>query len=261
MSLRFRVLVVDDEPIAREGLVRLLRHDPELELLTPSEDGERAVNAILEQRPDLVLLDVQMPVLDGFGVVRTVGAADMPAVIFVTAYDEYAIRAFDVAAVDYVLKPIDDSRLHEALRRGKDHVRRKAVGDVDRLNQVLRAQDDSPTPSRYAQRLAIRESGRIIFIAVSDIDWIEGADYYSRLHVGARTWLIRESMTTLEHRLDPSRFFRTHRSSIVQLDRVRELKWSTAGEGSVILQSGARTRLARGRRDALAGILEGRTSR
>lgn len=251
------MLVVDDEPIAREGLARMLRQDPELMVLAPCEDGDCAVEVIARERPDLVLLDVQMPELDGFGVIRSLGPAELPAVIFVTAFDEYAIRAFDVAAVDYVLKPVDDARIAEAIRRGKERVRLSSP--ADQIDRLFRASLDQPKlndRSAHARRIVIREAGRIVFVPVSEIDWVQGADYYSRLHVGGRSYLIRETMASLADRLDPSRFFRTHRSAIVNLERVREIKWSLRGEGIVLLHSGVKVRLARDRRDPLADALE-----
>ena len=256
-----RVLVVDDEPMAREGLSQLLRRDPELGVVAECEDGDCAVDAIFRLKPDLVLLDVQMPELDGFGVIRTVGADEMPPVIFVTAFDEHAVRAFEVAAVDYVLKPFDDTRLAAAIARGKARVRsvRPPASD-DSLQRLLAAsveQERDPRVSEFARRLAIRETNRILFVQVSEIDWVQGADYYSRLHVGARSFLLRETMTSLSRRLDPAKFFRTHRSAIVNLERVREIQQSAGGEGVVLLSTGAKVRLTRGRREVLTRVLEG----
>jgi two-component system, LytTR family, response regulator len=256
-----RVLVVDDEPVARAGLSQLLRRDPELRVVGECDDGDCAVDAIFRLKPDLVLLDVQMPELDGFGVIRTVGADEMPPVIFVTAFDEHAIRAFEVAAVDYVLKPFDDARLAAAMARGKSRVRAgRPPGSHDPVQRLLAAsveQERDPHGSEFATRLAIRETNRILFVQVSEIDWIQGADYYSRLHVGARSYLLRETMTSLSRRLDPAKFFRTHRSAIVNLDRVREIQQTAGGEGVVLLSTGARVRLTRGRREVLARVVEG----
>ena len=260
---RIRVLVVDDEPIAREGLVKLLAQDAELEMVGTCEDGDAAIEAIARLDPQLVFLDVQMPELDGFGVIRAIGAESMPAVIFVTAFDQHAVQAFDVAAVDYVLKPFDNARLADAVRRGKARVRAARPDGESAIDRLLRAADrrDEREQRDYPRRIAIREAGRIRFVAVREIDWVEGADYYSRLHAGGRTYLLRETMTSLAARLDPSRFFRTHRSAIVNLERVREIQQSLRGEGTVVLTNGAKVRLARGRRDLLASALEHGTAR
>jgi two-component system LytT family response regulator len=260
MTECIRVLVVDDEPIAREGLSQLLRQDPELRVVAECDDGESAVDAILGLKPDLVVLDVQMPELDGFGVIRTVGAGEMPPVIFVTAFDEHAVRAFDVAAVDYVLKPFDNGRLAAAIARGKTRVRNTRARTPWLMQHLLAAsaqQFREPVPSEFARRLVIREPNRILFVQVNDIDWIQGADYYSRLHVGGRSYLLRETMTSLARRLDPTRFFRTHRSAIVNLERVREIRLSVRGDGVALLSTGARVRLARGRRELLAEAMAG----
>jgi two-component system LytT family response regulator len=257
-----RVVVVDDEPLARTGMRDLLARDPEMEVVAQCADGREAVRAIGALRPDLVLLDVQMPEMDGFEVLREIGAERMPLVVFVTAYDRFALRAFDVAAVDYLLKPFDDERFLRAMQRAKHAVRNAEVGELGRrLAGLLErggAEPERPAPPAYASRLMVKNTGRTVFIRVEEVDWIEADDYYARLHVGDKTHLLRESMGSLESRLDPLRFFRVHRSAIVNLDRVREVQFLFRGEHVVILHDGTRLKLTRTRLEKLESILAGR---
>jgi two-component system LytT family response regulator len=257
-----RVVVVDDEPLARTGMRDLLARDPELEVVAQCADGREAVRAIGALRPDLVLLDVQMPEMDGFEVLREIGAERMPLVVFVTAYDRFALRAFDVAAVDYLLKPFDDERFLRAIQRAKHAVRNAEVGELGRrLAGLLERGGAEPPPSppaAYASRLMVKNTGRTVFVRVEEVDWIEADDYYAKLHVGERTHLLRESMASLESRLDPLRFFRVHRSAIVNLDRVREVQFLFRGEHVVILHDGTRLKLTRSRLDRLEALLAGR---
>lgn len=254
MTAPIRVVVVDDEPVAREGLRGLLAADPEVEIAGECSDGRAAVEAILERRPDLVLLDIQMPEMDGFEVIRAVGPQRMPAVVFVTAYDEFALRAFEVHALDYLLKPFDDERFRDALSRAKATVRR---GDPERLTRhlaaLLSAGDAQPPPADggWLTRLVVRKPGASLFVPVDQIDWIESADYCVKIHAGGRVHVIREALQRLEQRLDPSRFFRAHRSALVNLDRVREVQPALHGDSVLILQDGTRVKLSRTRRSAL----------
>ncbi|HEU4885023.1 MAG TPA: LytTR family DNA-binding domain-containing protein [Longimicrobium sp.] len=257
-----RVVVVDDEPLARTGMRDLLARDPELEVVAQCADGREAVRAIGALRPDLVLLDVQMPEMDGFEVLREIGAERMPLVVFVTAYDRFALRAFDVAAVDYLLKPFDDERFLRAMQRAKHAVRNAEVGELGRrLAGLLERGGAEPAreaPAAYASRLMVKNTGRTVFVRVEEVDWIEADDYYAKLHVGDKTHLLRESMGSLEARLDPLRFFRVHRSAIVNLDRVREVQFLFRGEHVVILHDGTRLKLTRTRLEKLESILAGR---
>jgi two-component system, LytTR family, response regulator len=262
MTAPLRVLVVDDEPLARHGVRALLERDPELCVVGEAADGREAVDAILSARPDLVFLDVQMPEMDGFSVLREVGAERMPAVVFVTAFDQFALRAFDVAAVDYLLKPFDDERFALAVDRAK---RMSRGGDADELGRRLVgllearavAEGGSSAPA-YASRLMVKSASRTIFLRVEEIDWIEADDYYAKLHVGPKSHLLRETMASLEQRLDPERFFRVHRSAIVNLDRIKEMQPLFRGEHVLILQDGTRLKLSRGRLDKLEAALAGR---
>jgi two-component system LytT family response regulator len=256
------VVVVDDEPLARTGMRDLLARDPEMEVVAQCADGREAVRAIGALRPDLVLLDVQMPEMDGFEVLREIGAERMPLVVFVTAYDRFALRAFDVAAVDYLLKPFDDERFLRAMQRAKHAVRNAEVGELGRrLAGLLERGGAEPVreaSAAYASRLMVKNTGRTVFIRVEEVDWIEADDYYARLHVGEKTHLLRESMGSLESRLDPQRFFRVHRSAIVNLDRVREVQFLFRGEHVVILHDGTRLKLTRSRLEKLEATLAGR---
>jgi two-component system LytT family response regulator len=238
-----RVLVVDDEPAARTGMARLVCATPGFDVAGEAGDGESAVRLIAELRPDLVLLDIAMPGCDGFEVVRRVGPGRMPAVVFVTAHDEWALRAFDVHALGYVLKPFEDARLRAAL------VRAAAARHGAALAEALEA---LVAPAAVEPRFEVRLGTRRQFIPESDVEWIEGGGYYSLLHVGATTHLLRETMQRLERRLDAARFVRVHRSAIVQVARVRELR---AGGAEVILESGQAVPVSRSRRAALAAAL------
>lgn len=238
-----RVVIADDEPLARKSIRLLARRDPDVEIVAECRNGEETVDAVREHKPDLLFLDIQMPRLDGFDVLEILGD-DAPAIVFVTAYDQYAIRAFEVHAIDYLLKPFTDERFEKTLARAKDLVVR---------NDAEREKQNRLTASHraFTQRFMVRSAGRIVFLKAGEIDWIEAADYYARLHVGANAYLIRESMNDLEARLDPNAFVRIHRSAIVNLDRVREMRPLFRGELTVILHDGTQLRMSRGRREDL----------
>jgi two-component system LytT family response regulator len=222
-------MVVDDEPLARSNLTILLRRDPEIEIIGECSSGTEALGAIREKNPDLLFLDVQMPECDGFDVLEMLGGNLPPAIIFVTAYDQFALRAFEAGALDYLLKPFDDARFCRALDRAKENITRRH-------------------PARPLDRIAIKETGQVSFVKISDIDWIEAADYYTCLHVGTKTHLLRRSMSELEQELDPAMFCRIHRSSIVNIAQVQALKLNSEGEYEVVLNHGMRLRLSRGYR-------------
>ena len=226
---KIRALIVDDEPLARSSVAMLLRRDPEITVIGECGSGTEALSEIRITKPDLLLLDVQMPELDGFDVLEMLGS-DLPQVIFVTAYDQYALRAFEAGAIDYLLKPFDNARFDVAITRAK---------------QRIRGINHGGEPRNRAERIVVKSAGEVCFIKVRDIDWIEAADYYACLHVGSRNHLLRRSMAELEAELDPKQFCRTHRSSIVNLDRVRGLKLQEDGEYEVLLENGARVRLSR----------------
>lgn len=255
-----RALVVDDEPLAREGLRLLLATDPEVHVVGEAGNGPEAVRLIRELRPDLVLLDVQMPELNGFEVLAQLGPGEVPAVIFVTAYDRYALRAFDIHALDYLLKPFRDDRFHDAIRRAKAQLRLTRMSDLgQRLMSVLASygeRDGTPapaptptTPEPWVRRLAIRDAGRVVFLDVDEIEYIEAADYYVQIHAGGKAYLHRETMQSLEARLEPERFMRIHRSAIVNSRRIRELRSEGRRDLVVVLTSGAELRVARSHRE------------
>ncbi len=244
-----RVLVVDDEPLVRQGIRDFLETEPDVAVVGECGNGVEALETIAREPVDLVFLDVQMPELDGIGVAAALAGQSGPAVVFVTAYSEHAVRAFEVNAVDYVLKPFDRDRFSAALARARA---RRAGGEQAELSRRLAAVLVELQRSQgHAQRVLVRSEGRIRFVAVDDIDWIEAADNYARLHAGAERHLIRETMGSLEARLDPMRFARIHRSAIVNLARIRELQPTFNGEYAVILHSGAKLTLSRGYREAL----------
>lgn len=233
-----RALVVDDEPLSRTSVVAELRHDPDLSLAGECGSGEDALAEIRRLRPDLVFLDVEMPECGGFDVLEMLGAEVPPAIVFVTAYDRYAIQAFEVGALDYLLKPFDSARFKVSLDRAKDRI------------AAFRARP------RATDRLAIKSIGGVIFVSITEIDWIEAADYYSRLHVGGKTHLIRRSMADLEKDLQSFLFRRVHRSTIVNLERVRALVLNELGEYDVRLRDGSEHRVSRSHRRALQAALE-----
>lgn len=264
-----RTLVVDDEPLAREGLRLLLATDPEVSVVGEAGNGPEAVRLIREQRPDLVLLDVQMPELNGFEVLARLGPGEVPAVIFVTAYDRYALRAFDIHALDYLLKPFRDDRFHDAVGRAKAQIRLARMSDLSqRLLSVLSTYGEresapapvpavapapvatpSAAPEPWVRRLAIRDTGRVVFLDVDEIEYIEAADYYVQIHAGGKAYLHRETMQSLEARLDPERFMRIHRSAIVNSRRIRELRSEGRRDLVVVLTGGAELRVARSHRE------------
>ncbi len=267
MSDRIRVLIVDDEPLAREGLRKLCERDPEIEVVGECADGRAAVAAIEQVEPDLLLLDIQMPNVDGFEVLSAVGPDRMPQVIFVTAYDQFALRAFEVHALDYLLKPFSDKRFFDAIARAKQAIHQAGQSDLRaRLRALVEAvgleervvpetagakADPRAAIPSFASRIAVKERGRVVLVRTDDIDWIEAADYCAKLHVREKAYVIRESMKSLAARLDPAHFFAVSRSAIVNLDRIREIQSFARGSHIVILNDGTRVTLSRARREVL----------
>jgi two-component system LytT family response regulator len=254
--MRLTVLIVDDEPLPREGLKLFLAGDPDTEAVIEARNGPEAVKAIANRRPDLVLLDVQMPRMDGFQVIETVGVEKMPAVIFVTAYDSYAVRAFDVNAVDYVLKPVSEDRFRAALERAKECLQ---TGSADGAVQQMRSMLESlANPKRYLSRVAVRGRGKIYFIEVADVDWVQAAENYVQLHVGSRQHLLHVPMNTLAASLDPEVFVRIHRSTIINVRRMRSLSPSSHGQYVVVLENGVELQSSRSYGDALRALTTNR---
>ena len=256
MSAPLRVIVVDDEPLARTGVADLVRRDPELTVVAECADGAAAVEAIERLRPDLVLLDVQMPELNGFEVLQHLDGPRLPAVIFVTAYDQFAVRAFEIHALDYLVKPFDDARFVEAMGHAKAALREGSGAELTRrLTGLLQQLGSQPASKDFLSRIVVKVAGHVRFVRVEELDWIEAADYCVKLHAAGKVHVIRESLQALEQRLDPVRFFRVHRSAIVNLDRVRELAPDPRGEHLVVLENGTRLKLSRGRRAELEARL------
>lgn len=249
MTRKLTTLIVDDEPLARERLLGLLSAEADIEVLGQCRDGEEAVSAIHERHPDLVLLDVEMPRMDGFEVIDTIGPDRMPMVIFVTAYDQHAIKAFQVRALDYLLKPFDRERFNDALQRARTQIESQASGDLGR--RLMALMKDLKRDAPKTDRLVVKSGGRLFFLRADEIDWIEAAGNYVRLHVGPQSHLLRETMNGIEARLDPERFFRIHRCRIVNVERIQEMQPWLNGEYSVVLRTGARLTLSRGYRERL----------
>jgi two-component system LytT family response regulator len=251
--VKIRALIVDDEPIARERLLALLRREPDIEVLGECRDGNEAVATIRREHPDLVFLDVQIPELDGFGVVRALDGAKLPVVVFVTAYDQYALQAFEVHAVDYLLKPFDEERFQRALGRARQAIQADHGGAVnERLLALLK---DLKPEAQYLERVVVKSSGRLFFLRTDEIDWIESSGNYVCLHAGKESHLLRETMSSLESRLDPARFIRIHRTAIVRIDQIKELQPLFHGEYEVVLRDGTRLTLSRSYRDRLQSLL------
>jgi two-component system LytT family response regulator len=226
-SVKIRAMVVDDEPLACSNLRVLLQDDSAIDLIGECGSGAEALTAIREKNPDLLFLDVQMPECDGFDVLEILGGKLPRAIVFVTAYDQFALRAFEAGALDYLLKPFDKARFCRALERAKEKLAHRQI------------------PAMPLDRIAIKGTGQVFFVKISDIDWIEAADYYTCLHVGTKTHLLRRSMSELDQELDPALFCRIHRSSIVNVARVEGLRVNPEGEYEVVLKHGIRLRLSR----------------
>ena len=254
--MKIRTLVVDDEPLARERLRKFLEPEADIELIGECANGAEALELIQKERPDLIFLDVQMPEVDGFGVIAGLEEGPVPAVIFVTAYDQFALKAFEVHALDYLLKPFDRDRFQKALGRARDLVQQRQSGDLSlRLSSLLTDLKSEKSEPKYLDRVAIKTEGRVLFFKLDDVDWIEAADNYVSIHVGHEEHLHRETMSSLETKLPPSRFLRISRSTIVNIERIKEMQPMFHGDYVVILKNGARLGLSRNYRDKLNHLL------
>ncbi|HYP29971.1 MAG TPA: LytTR family DNA-binding domain-containing protein [Blastocatellia bacterium] len=272
MNRKIRALIVDDESLAREALLVMLNDDPEMELIAECRNGKEAVAAIREQSPDVVFLDIQMPEMDGFQVVEEVGVMQMPITIFVTAYDKHALRAFEAHALDYLLKPFDHDRFNTALQRAKTFVRQQKLGEIseslfamlqdmklktgESLSETTIKKTDKTTNEAPIDRVVIKSSGRIYFLKVEEIDWVEGAGDNLSLHSGSQTHLIRETMGNFHAKLDSQKFLRIHRSTIVNIDRIKEIRPLFKGDYVITLTSGIRLKVSRGYRRGLQALLD-----
>ncbi len=246
--MKIRALIVDDEALARNRLRQLLEDEPEIAVVDECADGHEAVSTIRKARPDLVFLDVQMPELDGFGVMEAIGAEAAPVVVFVTAHDQFALRAFEIHAVDYLLKPFDRERFQTALHRAVEQVKHREDSELIERQAALIAELKSPKPT---DRLPIKSGGHIFWLKLDEVDWISAADNYAELHAGAKSHLLRETLAALEPRLAPGKFVRISRSVIVNAGRVKELKHLFYGGYELTLQDGTKLTLSRRYRDKL----------
>lgn len=250
--MKYRVLIVDDEPLARRGIRARLKPLSDFEVLGDCEDGEAALSAIHLQQPDLVFLDVQMPGMSGFDMLKRLPRKRRPFIIFLTAYDEYALRAFEVQALDYLLKPIDSERFAEAIERARRQLKFETADSIEaRLRDLIAEHTAEKRPSPYVERFTVRNGSRVTFVLADEIDWIEAVGDYAALHVGNKTPLVRETLNALESRLDPNKFIRIHRSAIVQVSRICELRTLPNRELRLKLTSGADLKISRTYRDRL----------
>lgn len=254
---KIRTLIVDDEPLARKKLRALLSDEADIAIVGECSDGREALAHIRQHKPDLVFLDIQMPEMNGFEALNRLEQQDLPALIFVTAYDQFAVAAFEYHALDYLLKPFDAERLQKALERARRHGFTETSSNINaKLQQLLDELNNKPT---YLRRIMIKQGGELFFVNVDDIDWIEAAGNYVNLHIGAESHLLRETMSSLANNLDPQKFVRIHRSQIVNIDRIEKLKTAFNGEYAMVLKDGARLTLTRTYRDNVLKLLEQRS--
>lgn len=264
-AVRYRAVIIDDEPAARRGVRLLLARDPEIETVGEAGTGDEAAALMARERPEVAFLDVQMPGGDGFEALAKIDPAQAPAVVFVTAYDEHALRAFEINAVDYLLKPFDDLRFGAALQRAKAAARRRRDETMDsRLSKLMNYLEHDPARAAATERaeakahdrILVKSSGEIFFLKAEENDWIEAEGDYMKFHVAGRGHLMRETMARLEARLDGRQFIRIHRSTIVNIDRVKKLSPSFAGEYAVVLTDGTKLRLSRGYHERVAAVVK-----
>jgi two-component system, LytTR family, response regulator len=247
-----RTLIADDEPAARRGLRRILEAEAGVVVVGEARHGREAVEQIIALAPDVVFLDIQMPELNGFEVIEALADTALPVIVFVTAYDEWAVRAFEVQALDYILKPYEDERVRTVIGRVRMHFDKASSDVVDKVRALLTQRS---TERKYLTRLIVREAGTVQFIPLTDVDWIEAADYYVRIHTGKKTQLVRYSLNELERQLDPERYVRVHRSAIVNVSSVLEIRVAHQNHHEIVLRGSARVPLSRSRKDHLETIL------
>src|SRR5215510_10497133 len=253
MTALIRVLIVDDEPLARGVLREMLQCDSDVEIVGECANGKEAVQAIQESSPEVLFLDIQMPEMGGFEVLDALNGARRPHLVFVTAYDQYAVRAFEVHALDYILKPFDRERFEASWQRAKAQLQRERNGGVEQ--KILSLLEDLKAGTKYLERLVIKSSGRIYFLETNEIDWIQAEGNYVSVHTGKKSHLLRETISSLENQLDPKKFLRIHRSAIVRIDRIKELQPWFHGEYHIILNDGTQLTLSRNYRDRLQEAL------
>ena len=250
-----RAIIADDEPLAREGIRIRLENEPDFTVVDECETGTQTVEKIKKLKPDLVFLDIKMPGMNGFKVLQQIDRREVPVIVFITAFDSYAVQAFRVNALDYLLKPIDDMKFQNMLLRIRQQLKQKSLSEYAEHIQSLIKSSPNPDTSRTIQRIAIKERGKTIFIDVSDMDWIEAAGDYLYIHVNRHKYLIRQTLSEIQERLDPTRFQRIHRSTIVNLNRIQELQSQDHGDYHVILKDGTALKLSRSFRSTLEEAL------
>ena len=248
-----KALVADDESLARKFIRRMLKDDEEVEIVGECNNGKMAVTMIRKYNPDVVFLDVQMPEMDGFAVLEAIGIGHLPEIVFTTAYEQYAVRAFELHALDYLLKPFDQTRFKDAMRHAKERLnqREKAEGRV----QISALLDNVKAQSRYLERLIVKADGRISFLNTGEINWIEADDKYVHLHTSKGSRMVRQTLSAMESQLDPKKFMRIHRSAMVNVDRIKELQPLFSGEHSVLLEDGTKLTLSRNHKGKLFELL------
>lgn len=252
-SAKIRCLIVDDEPLGREKLRGMLKKHSEIEIMAECANGREAIAAIQKEKPDLLFLDIQMPEVDGFGVLKAIPSEKIPLVIFVTAYDKYALRAFEVFALDYLLKPFDRERFEKALQRARSEIQRERGSDTNQ--RIIALLEEMKHKPKHLDRIVIKSNGRIFFLKAEESDWIEAEGNYVRIHAGKETHLIRETITSLENQLNPKKFLRIHRSTIVNIDRIKELQPWFHGDYRILLKDGTQLTMSRSYREKLHELL------
>lgn len=261
MENKIKVLLVDDEPLARRGIRQLLESEKDFEITGEAANGREAVSVIHKLKPDLVFLDIQMPLLDGFSFIEKVGAENLPEIVFVTAYDEHAIRAFEINALDYLLKPIDPERFVKTLNRVRERLKSAQTKEIDqRLSIVLKSLESAKSNSEqptYLERIAVKKAEQITFVDVDEIDWISSEGNYVQLHAKSKTHLLRETMDGIERKLDPQKFLRLRRSTIVRIEQIKELHPLFNGGFMVLLKDGTELSSSRRYRQNLNRLLKG----
>jgi two-component system LytT family response regulator len=248
-----RAVIADDEALARKFIRRMLKDDSDVEIVGECGNGKETVAMIRKQNPDLVFLDVQMPEMDGFAVLESIGVERLPEIIFATAYEQYAIRAFELHALDYLLKPFDQARFKDAIRHAKERFRSERQNE-GRM-QISALLESIKNKSQYLDRLMIKASGRITFLSTDEINWIEADDKYVHLHTGKISPMVRQTLSAMETQLDPRKFRRIHRCAIVNVERIKELQPLFSGEHSILLQDGTKLTLSRNYKDKLFQLL------
>jgi two-component system, LytTR family, response regulator len=253
---KIKTLIVDDEPLARDNIKILLKNDPEIEISGECRNGSEAINRLTNANIDLLFLDIQMPGFNGFEVLSKIKAANTPVIIFTTAFDNFALEAFKVNAIDYLLKPFTDQQFYNSLKKGKDHCKLKDFQNFNKqllsfLESYKEFSDENNQVIKYLTKIAIDVTGKTLLVKTDDIDWIEAADYYLQIHTGKSCHLIRESMNELEKKLDPAKFMRIHRSTIINLDRLKEINPLFNGECIAVLYDGTKLKISRSRKETI----------